>query len=80
MSDIDWHELARKINTWGNDLGFSAIGFSNTDLGEHEQYLSNWLSNDYHGSMEYMARHGEMRSHPALLHPNTISVISLRID
>jgi epoxyqueuosine reductase len=30
--------------------------------------------------MDYMARHGSMRSHPEQLHPDTMSVISVRLD
>ncbi len=80
MTDIDWNDLAGRISTWSNELGFAATGITNTDLGEHETWLDNWLTNNYHGSMGYMSRHGRLRSHPEELHPGTRSIISARID
>lgn len=80
MSDIDWQELTTTIEDWGRELGFADVGVSNVDLSLHEEHLQEWLKQNFHGTMEYMARHGIMRSHPELLHPGTLSVISLRID
>ena len=50
------------------------------DLGDNEAYLQKWLDAGYHGSMEYMARHGSKRSRPEELIPGTCRVISLRMD
>lgn len=50
------------------------------DLGDNEAYLQKWLDAGYHGSMEYMARHGSKRSRPEQLIPGTCRVISLRMD
>ncbi|MBI3188362.1 MAG: tRNA epoxyqueuosine(34) reductase QueG, partial [Gammaproteobacteria bacterium] len=62
------------------DLGFSQLAIANVALPEHETWLLNWLNQDYHGDMEYMARHGTRRSRPAELEPGTVSVISVRMD
>ena len=35
---------------------------------------------DWHGEMEYMARHGALRARPAELKPGTLRVISCRMD
>ncbi|MEP5567182.1 MAG: tRNA epoxyqueuosine(34) reductase QueG [Halioglobus sp.] len=72
--------LLEKIRLWANELGFQQVGVSDVDLGEHEAYLQKWLDAGYHGSMEYMARHGNKRSRPAELVPETCRVISLRMD
>ena len=40
----------------------------------------NWLDKGFHGEMDYMQRHGTMRSRPAELEPKTLSVISVRMD
>ena len=77
---IDLTRLATDIKQWGTDLGFQQIGISDIDLHEHEQHLHNWLANDYHGSMNYMARHGTKRSRPRELEPETIRVITARMD
>lgn len=80
MQPEDWTALSEQIEQWGQTLGFSAVGITGTDLGRHEQYLEQWLSRGYHGEMDYMARHGSLRSHPAELHPGTHSIISVRLD
>ncbi len=68
------------IRRWAGELGFQQVGITGVDLGEHEAYLQRWLKAGYHGTMEYMARHGTKRSRPAELEPGTIRVISLRMD
>ncbi|PIE41075.1 MAG: tRNA epoxyqueuosine(34) reductase QueG [Gammaproteobacteria bacterium] len=73
-------DLTQQIKQWGLQLGFQHIAISDVALGEHEQHLQNWLAKNYHGSMEYMARHGDKRSRPAELEPGTLRVISVRID
>jgi len=74
------HDLAEKIKRWGEELGFQQVGITNTDLFQAEERLQTWLANDFHGELDYMARHGLKRSRPALLHPNTKSIISVRFD
>jgi epoxyqueuosine reductase len=72
--------LVEKIRQWAGELGFQQLGIADVDLGEHEGYLQKWLDAGYHGSMEYMSRHGTRRSRPAELEPGTRRVISLRMD
>ena len=73
-------ELAERIRAWGRDLGFQQLGFSDIELGDHEIHLNNWLSQGFHGEMEYMQRHGTRRSRPAELEEGTLRVISVRMD
>jgi len=72
--------LALQIKQWGQELGFQQVGITDTDLSDAEGHLHDWLNNNFHGDMDYMLRHGLKRSRPALLHPGTISVISVRMD
>jgi epoxyqueuosine reductase len=72
--------LATQIKEWGLSLGFQQLGITDTDLSQAETHLDNWLANDFHGNMDYMQRHGHKRSRPALLHPGTSRVISVRMD
>ncbi len=72
--------LVRDIRRWAGELGFQQLGITDVDLGEHEAYLQKWLDAGYHGSMDYMARHGNKRSHPEELVPATCRVISVRMD
>jgi len=39
-----------------------------------------WLAQEFHGSMDYMASHGLKRARPAELVPGTVSVITARMD
>ena len=39
-----------------------------------------WLSQGFHGDMDYMARHGVKRARPAELVPGTVSVVTARMD
>lgn len=80
MTEPDWQQLAAQIPTWAQELGFSAAGITDIDLSEHQPRLEAWLAKHFHGEMTYMARHGDLRSHPDQLHPGTVSVISVRLD
>lgn len=77
---MNYQELANKIKQWGQELGFQKVGITDVDLSEHEAQLQRWLDAGYHGSMDWMARHGMMRARPQELHPGTIRVISVRMD
>ncbi|NND56475.1 MAG: tRNA epoxyqueuosine(34) reductase QueG [Xanthomonadales bacterium] len=80
LTDAQLLELAELIKLWGKELGFQQLGITDTDLGGHEHLLNNWLEKGFHGSMDYMARHGTRRSRPAELVPGTVRVISVRMD
>ncbi len=80
ISQTDYAALAANIKKWGRALGFQAAGISDTELGEAEAYLLEWLARGHHGEMNYMAKHGTKRSRPAELLPGTLRVISLRMD
>jgi epoxyqueuosine reductase len=73
-------DLALQIKQWGQELGFQQVGITDTQLPKAEAHLQNWLNNGFHGEMDYMQRHGEKRSSPALLHPGTTRIISARMD
>ena len=77
---VDYPELARQIKVWSQELGFGAARITRASLpAEAEQRLLSWLEHGYHGSMDYMARHGALRVRPAELVPGSLSVISLRM-
>jgi epoxyqueuosine reductase len=79
-STINYPHLVEKIKCWGEELGFSQLGITDIDLSKHEQALQSWLDNGYHGSMDYMEKHGLMRARPSELEPGTVRVISVRLD
>ncbi|MGE0582297.1 MAG: tRNA epoxyqueuosine(34) reductase QueG [Steroidobacteraceae bacterium] len=61
-------------------LGFAQVGVTGIDLAADERHLDQWLADERHGAMGYMARHGTKRSRPAELHAGTRRVISVRMD
>ena len=65
---------------WARGLGLSQIGVSGIDLRRAEPGLQAWLSAGFHGSMDYMARHGLKRARPAELVPGTVSVVTAAVD
>ncbi|WEY38166.1 tRNA epoxyqueuosine(34) reductase QueG [Paraburkholderia sp. SUR17] len=71
--------LAARIRAWGRELGFSAIGISDTDLSDAEAGLAAWLEAGCHGEMDYMAKHGLKRARPAELVAGTRRVITARM-
>ena len=79
-SITDFASLAREIKTWGIELGFDALGITDTRLDRHEIHLMNWLAAGYHGEMHYMGRHGSRRSRPEELAPGTVRIISARMN
>ncbi len=77
---MNYQALAEKIKLWGSELGFQQVGICDIDLSHHEIELQRWIDSGYHGEMDWMARHGNMRARPAELLPGTIRVISVRMD
>ncbi|MFL6599728.1 MAG: tRNA epoxyqueuosine(34) reductase QueG [Steroidobacteraceae bacterium] len=61
-------------------LGFSELGITSVEIPEDEQHLLRWLDAGYQGEMEYMRRHGSLRSRPQELAPGTVRVLSVRMD
>lgn len=74
------NELSEQIKQWGHELGFQQVGITDTNLQQAEQRLQSWLAQGYHADMDYMHKHGLKRSRPALLQPETVSIISVRMD
>ncbi|WP_437610139.1 tRNA epoxyqueuosine(34) reductase QueG [Erwinia sp. V71] len=77
---LDLHQLAQDIKQWGLSLGFQQVGICDTDLTLEEPRLQAWLDKQYHGEMDWMARHGMMRARPHELLPGTLRVISVRMN
>ncbi|MGI9950051.1 tRNA epoxyqueuosine(34) reductase QueG [Vibrio hyugaensis] len=77
---MNFEQLAQQIKIWGKELGFQKVGICDVDLSEHEAALQKWLDAGYHGSMDWMARHGMMRARPDELLPGTVRVISVRMN
>ncbi|NOT89420.1 MAG: tRNA epoxyqueuosine(34) reductase QueG [Lysobacter sp.] len=79
-TDIDLPALALRIKALAGEFGFQRCGVADVKLGEDEQHLHDWLAQGLHGSMAWMAQHGDKRSRPAELVPGTLRVISVGMD
>ena len=79
-SSLNKKALSQQIVTWGHEFGFQKVGISDIDLSNAEKNLKEYLKKGHHGDMAWMARHGNKRSRPAELEPNTVSIISVRMD
>lgn len=77
---INYAALAAQVRTWAHELGFQAVGITDTDLAAAESGLLEWLALGLHGEMDYMVNHGVKRSRPVELFPGTLRVISLRMN
>jgi len=73
-------DLPARIRAWAAALGFQQCGFTAFALEDDAKHLRDWLAAQYHGDMEYMERHADLRADPAKLVPNAISAICVRMD
>ncbi|WP_281782038.1 tRNA epoxyqueuosine(34) reductase QueG [Lysobacter auxotrophicus] len=76
----DYDALSLRVRELAREFGFQRCGIAGIDLGEDEAYLRDWLAQGLYGSMDWMARHGELRARPHELHPGTVRVISVGLD
>ena len=76
----DYHALADRIRALAHAAGFQRVGIAGVELADDETHLRSWLEHGLHGSMDWMARHGDKRSRPAELVPRTLRVVSVGLD
>jgi epoxyqueuosine reductase len=77
---FDLHAVKAALAALARELGFDALGVASIDLPEDERHLIAWLHAGFHGDMDYMQRHGSMRSRPQELAPGTVRVVSVRMN
>ena len=72
---------SESIKSKAKALGFLSCGISKADFLEKEApRLEQWLSQNYHGEMAYMANHFDKRLDPRVLVPGAKSVVSLLLN
>ena len=70
-------QIEEKIKQLAGKAGFDHCGISEaTFLSEDAKRLEAWLNHGYHGTMQYMANHFDLRVDPAKLVPGAKSVIT----
>ena len=61
-------------------MGFQRCGISDIALDEDAGHLRDWLAQGLYGTMDWMARHGDLRARPQDLTPGTVRVVSVGLD
>ena len=80
MLDIKSH-YSESIKNKAKALGFLSCGISKADFLEEEApRLEQWLNQNHHGEMAYMANHFDKRLDPRVLVPGAKSVVSLLLN
>lgn len=74
----NYKELIKEI---ANDLGFHQVSFATlTPLENERAHFNQWLDMGFQGTMNYMEREPEKRLNPAMLAPQSKSVIVLAVN
>ncbi|TNF68617.1 MAG: tRNA epoxyqueuosine(34) reductase QueG [Gammaproteobacteria bacterium] len=79
MTETELIQLWQLIKEKSRSLGFSNISITDCDLSRYVIHFNNWLSQNYHGSMNYMTNHYEKRIHPEQLVEGTQRVIVVTV-
>jgi len=69
------------IKKWAAEMGFDYCGIAKAEpLHEDARRLEQWLKKGFHGKMQFMENHFDLRTNPALLVPDAKSVITLMMN
>lgn len=69
------------IKSFAKQLGFNFCGIAKAEqLDEDARRLEQWLDKGFHGSMQYMEKHFDLRIDPSKLVPGAKSVITLMLN
>jgi epoxyqueuosine reductase len=73
--------LSEKIKQKAYELGFHKTGIARAEhLFEEEKRLREWLSENFHGEMQWMERKPEKRADPQILFPGAKSVVMVALN
>jgi epoxyqueuosine reductase len=77
---FDFTRLATKIKLWGQELGFAEVGITDTDFTFVNEKFSDWLKQGFHGEMNYLSKHQNLRADATKLLPEVKRIISCRMN
>ena len=72
--------LAEQIRRIGFELGFADVRFGPPSTEQHRRQFAQWLAQDYHGQMQWLANNSDKRFDARQLQPGTQTVISVRMN
>jgi len=78
--NIDMHELAAEIKSFGRSLGFDLIGVAPAEPSHYREYFRQWLDDGRGGSMEWLHKRFDERTNPATYLPGAQSVICVAMN
>lgn len=77
----DQGNILQKIKAKAKELGFlDCAVLPVSELFEEKEHLTNWLKNEMHGQLNYMARNVDKRLNPKLLVGNAKSIIIVLLN
>lgn len=69
-----------RLKAKAQEIGFLELSISNTIIPlESQEKFNQWIDNNYHGEMEYLANNRSIRFNPSIIKDNTISIISVKM-
>lgn len=68
------------LQAWAREFGFSSLGLARLDLSEAAPRLRAWLEAGWHGRMDYLARHADLRTDPQRVLPGALSALMVTAD
>ncbi|MDC0182608.1 tRNA epoxyqueuosine(34) reductase QueG [Nitrosomonadales bacterium] len=81
MNDkLIWKSITDKIKIWGHEFGFDEIGISDINLSHSKKSYDDWIKSGFQGKMHYLKKHQDMKFNPQNLVPETLTVISARLN
>jgi epoxyqueuosine reductase len=76
----DSHQLAAEIKQAARALGFDLVGIADASPSKFRDYFRRWIDSGQAGSMGYLKRRIEERTHPATYFPGARSVICVAMN
>ena len=73
-------KLEHQVKSIAKDLGFEDCRFARAQKASHAEEFQDWLDDDKHGDMEWMAKNPERRKDPSLLFEGAKTVIVLALN
>ena len=73
-------KLEDQVKSIAKDLGFEDCRFARAQKASHAEEFQDWLDDDKHGDMEWMAKNPERRKNPSLLFEGAKTVIVLALN
>ncbi len=72
--------LSTFIKNKARELGFEKVGIAQAKILDRSDYLEHWIKGAYHGSMQWMENHLEMRKDVTRLFPEAKSVVAVGLN